>query len=379
MLIRIFDRYIGRQIYSGTATGVIVLSGVMVLANVFKRLDQLLGDTELPVSLVLQFIALIIPFSLIFTIPWAFLTAILLSFGRMSADNEMVSIRMTGTSMPRICAPVFLIAALLCALCFWVNLELAPDAKNRIKRLFYDVALDNPASLFQEGKVLDKFPGFRIYTGKREGNEMRDLQIVELDDLGAKRAKRTIRAKRAELVTKPGVLDFELHLRDAVVESVVQSDTAELVNVDFLRFEETVLTFPLSRLKEKTERVKADMKSTDALWSEVKTGQSSVNQVPLTEQERSVSRTELSKRYSLSLVCLTFVLVGIPLGITAQRRETSIGFAASLITGIIYYAFIIFADNLSEKPATLPHVLMWIPNVLFMGFGAFLFWRLSRK
>ena len=169
MFLRIFDRYIGRQVYSGTLTGVIVLSGVMVLANVFKRLDQLLGDTELPIELVVQFVALIIPFSLIFTIPWAFLTSILLSFGRMSADNEMVSIRMTGTSMPRICAPVFLIAILLSGVCFWVNTEMAPDAKNRIKRLFYDVALDNPASLFQEGKVLSKFPGFRIFTGKREG------------------------------------------------------------------------------------------------------------------------------------------------------------------------------------------------------------------
>ena len=50
MFLRIFDRYIGRQVYSGTLTGVIVLSGVMVLANVFKRLDQLLGDTELPIE-----------------------------------------------------------------------------------------------------------------------------------------------------------------------------------------------------------------------------------------------------------------------------------------------------------------------------------------
>jgi lipopolysaccharide export system permease protein len=99
----------------------------------------------------------------------------------------------------------------------------------------------------------------------------------------------------------------------------------------------------------------------------------------MTDLEKSVARTELSKRYSLSLVCITFVLVGIPLGMTAQRRETSVGFAVSLIVGIVYYAFVIFADNLSENPASQSHILMWIPNVLFMGIGGWLFFRMSRR
>ena len=113
MFLRIFDRYIGRQVYSGTMNGFIVLSAVFVLGTIFKKLDTILGDTELPASLVVRFVGLVIPSTLVFTIPWAFLTAILLSFGRMSADNEMVSIRMAGRSMPRICLPVYIIAILL--------------------------------------------------------------------------------------------------------------------------------------------------------------------------------------------------------------------------------------------------------------------------
>ena len=377
MLIRIFDRYIGRQIYSGTMNGFIVLSAVFVLGTIFKKLDTILGDTELPASLVIRFIGLVIPSTLVFTIPWAFLTSILLSFGRMSADNEMVSIRMSGTSMPRICVPVFAIALLLSGLCFWVNTEVTPDAKSKIKRLFYDVTLDNPASLFQPGKVLDKFPGFRIYTGKREDKEMKDLTIFELE--GSK-PKRVIRAKRATLVTQPGVLDFVLELKDAVVEVPKPAvGAAGIENVDFVRFKETQITFPLSRLKEKTERIKADMKSTPALWGEVRGGISSVTGIPLTVTEMSSSRTELSKRYSLSLVCITFVLVGIPLGITAQRRETSIGFLMSLGAAITYYGFVILAEQMSDNPAAYPQFLMWLPNIVFMSLGGWLFFKLSRK
>lgn len=376
MFLRIFDRYIGRQVYSGTLNGFIVLSAVFVLGTIFKKLDQLLGDTDLPAMLVVRFIGLVIPSTLVFTIPWAFLTAILLSFGRMSADNEMVSMRMTGTSMPRICLPVFIVALMLSGLCFWVNTEVTPDAKSKIKRLFYDVTLDNPASLFQAGKVLEKFPGFRIYTGKREENEMKDLTIIELD--GTK-SKRVIRAKKATLVTTPGVLDFVLDLHDAVIEVPKTAPGVGVDNIDFIRFKETQITFPLSRLKEKTEKVKADMKSTDALWTELKTGINSVTGNKLEKREMSMTRTELSKRYSLSLVCITFTLVGIPLGITAQRRETSIGFLISLAAAITYYGFVILAEQMSDNASAMPHILMWVPNVVFMSLGGALFYKLSRK
>ena len=70
----ILDRYIWRQVLLSTVTGVVMLTGVMVLGNVFKEMERLLGDTAgLPVMVVLQFIGYVIPYSLIFTIPWALL------------------------------------------------------------------------------------------------------------------------------------------------------------------------------------------------------------------------------------------------------------------------------------------------------------------
>ncbi len=359
-----------------TLTGVVVLSGVMVLGNVYKKLDQLLGGTELPLSLVAQFILLVIPFSLIFTIPWAFLTGILLVYGRLSADNELVSMRMTGTSMGRICLPVFLLGAALSAVCYWVNVDVAPAAKNQMKMLFFKVATDDPMSLFQEKRVLDKFPGYRIYTGQRDGDTLRDLTIVEIE--GGK-AKRTIRAREARLEITPGVLDFLLRLKDADVESVKVDSANNIENVDFIHFDETSLTFPLSRLKERTERINASMKSTAMLWGEVSSGMDAVTRVEMDKKAKSSSLTELNKRYSFSLACLTFALVGIPLGVTAQRRETSAGFALSLITALVYMLFILVGDILNDQPGSYPHLLMWAPNVLFLTIGGMLFYRLSRK
>lgn len=385
MPLRIFDRYIWRQVSSSTLTGVLVLTGVMVLGNVFKEMERLLGDTaSLPLLAVAQFITYVIPYSLIFTIPWALLTAILLVFGRMSADNEMTALRMTGMSMPRICAAVFTLSVLMSGVCYLVNVELAPLAKTKIKRLFYDLALDDPAVLFQPGKVLDRFPGYRIFTQEREGNKLKNVEIIQTN-LG--RAERYIRAKRAEVVVTPGVTDFQLHLRNATVETGGgEADTASAggeVNImndlQFLYMGDTAITFPLSKLKEKTERVTSSMKDTSALWSEVNTGISSVDGQPLTEKLISVSRTELSMRYSFSLAAIVFTLVGIPLGITAQRRETSIGFALSLIVAVSYMVFVIFVNGLNERPSVYPHLLMWVPNLIFIGVGSRMFYKLNRR
>lgn len=376
MVPRIFDRYLGKQVLSATLMGVLLLSGVMVLGNVYKKLDELLGGAELPISVIAEFIGLIIPFSLIFTIPWAFLTGILLVFGRLSADNELISLRMTGWSMPRICASVFTMAIVFSGICYWVNISLAPMAKDRMKRMFYQVAMENPAGLFQEGRVLEKVPGFRIYTGGRQGNELHDMEIVELDGT---MARRVIRAKKGLLEMQPGVLDFQMRLYDAHIENITYNPDKSVAKVEFLDAGETSVNFPLSRIEKGGVRVNASMKTTGTLWQEVMSMIDSVTGKPMDKKERSKSLTELNKRYSFSLACFTFALVGIPLGVTAHRRETSSGFALSLITATVYLVFIILADTLNSKPSAMPHLIMWVPNVLFLGIGSWLFYRLSRK
>lgn len=373
MPFRIFDRYLARQIGMATLIGVALLSGVMVLGNVYKKLDELLGNTELPASVMVEFVGLVIPFSLIYTIPWAFLTAILLVFGRLSADNELVSLRMTGMSTPRICLPVFAMAVVLSGVCLWVNVDLAPAAKDRMKRLFYRVVADNPETLFQEGQVLDKMPGLRIYTGKRHGKEMSDLHIMMLDGTAA---TSYIRAKSATLHAEPGSTELLLHLHDETYE---QAPKASETKASAGSFGTKWLTFSLAKLQQDTVRVNASMKSTPALYDEVRTWKDSLSGEALTPVQRSLSFTELSKRFSFSMACITFALVGIPLGVTAQRRDTSSGFALSMATATAYMIFIILAETLGEKPGAMAHLIMWAPNVLFLGMGTWLFRKLCKK
>jgi lipopolysaccharide export system permease protein len=375
--LRIFDTYIARQVLSAVFTGVVVLTGVLVLGNIFKKLDQLLGSTSLPASAVAMFVLYIIPYSLIFTIPWAFLTGILLVFGRLSADNEMTALRMTGMSMPRICLPVFVMALALSGVCYWVNVDLAPFAKAKIKRLFYDVVVQNPAELFQAGKVFDQLPGTRIYTRKRDGAKLHNVEIYKTS---AGFDESYTRADRAYVEYTPGTDEFTLRLEGALVEQRSKAEDVAMINdMKRIYLAKTYVTMSLQQLKEKIQHVNPSMKKTGELWGEIHTGLDCFTGGQMDKRAISSALTEVNMRYSLSLACITFALVGIPLGITAQRRETSIGFALSLVVATAYIVFVIFANTLNDKPGLYPHLLMWVPNVVFLAVGLNLFRKLARK
>jgi lipopolysaccharide export system permease protein len=97
------------------------------------------------------------------------------------------------------------------------------------------------------------------------------------------------------------------------------------------------------------------------------------------KREQSESRTEINKRFSFPFSCLAFAIIGVPLGVTAHRRETSIGFAMGLIVAITYFLFVILGDTLRGSPKFHPELLVWFPNVLFGVLGLALFRRLSRQ
>ena len=97
------------------------------------------------------------------------------------------------------------------------------------------------------------------------------------------------------------------------------------------------------------------------------------------QRERSASRTEINKRFSFPFACIAFAIIVVPLGVTAHRRETSIGFAMGLIIAVSYFLFVIIGDTLRGNPNVHPELLVWFPNVLFIVLGAFLFRRLARQ
>src|SRR5260370_12660741 len=103
--MKLIDKFVSCELLVNVIVAVAVLSLVLVVGNTFRKLLPLLVNHDVPVEYLLAFIAYVFPLSLIFTIPWGLLTAILLVFGRLSADNELIALRANAVSLPRLAVP----------------------------------------------------------------------------------------------------------------------------------------------------------------------------------------------------------------------------------------------------------------------------------
>lgn len=350
--------------------GVALLSLVLVLGNVFKEMLDLLINHNVPLETVLSFVAFVLPFSMTFTIPWGFLTAVLLVFGRLSADNEIIALRSNGVSFGRIFYPVLGVAVLLVGVCLWINIEVAPRAQYAMLSSLFHIATSNPSAMFQADEVVDQFPDRRVYVGAREGDVMKNLIVFEMDDKGI--PSKVVYAKTGTLTSDMQHSRLLLKVEDAHFE---QRDQRQPDNVNLIRqgitMQEGIFPMSLKKLFDEKKKEKPLSSHTlQELFAELAKPDCS---------KRLAFQVEISKRFSLSLAALSFALIAVPLGVTAHRKETSVGFALSLVIAFGYFFFIIVADTFRNNPNAYPLVLIWLPNLFFTGLGLYLFGRLARR
>jgi len=370
--MKLIDRYVGKEILLTGGMAVAVLSLVLVLGNVFKQLFDLLVNQNVPLDFILAFIAYIIPFSLTFTIPWGFLTAVLLVFGKMSAENELIALRATGVSLPRVCYSLFGLSLVCCAICFWINISVAPAAQQKMKEALYNIATSNPIAMFSSDRVIDEFPNTKIYVGRKNGTQLENLVMFGTGKTGD--PLQVVYARKGSLEVDKEKEQVLLKLIDAQIEQRDENHPG-----DFTRVQQGIVAkdipLPIS-LQELYERSKKKRGLTSMTLQELNQMKRDTSRDP---RDISALQTEVNKRWSFSLASLAFALIGVPLSITAHRRETSAGFLFSIIVAFVYFMLGQLADWVKNKPSAHPELLIWMPNLVFIALGIFLFVRLARR
>lgn len=196
-------------------------------------------ENKAPISIVLEFIFQVIPFSLMFSIPWGFLTAVLLVYGRLASDNELTSMRMSGMSLWRLSAPAIAIGIALSGLCYWINIDIAPRAKQSISELLIKAASINPKGLLNEGQAITKFDNLEIYIDKRVDDVIHGMHIYQKAD--DKSPAVAMHSERVTMDFSPEKKTLYLHLinplittqeKDSISQSVTMDEMPLSINLD---------------------------------------------------------------------------------------------------------------------------------------------------
>ena len=158
--------YLLKQVMATLVLTVCVFTAVLLMGNAMKEVLALVVKGQAPLIGIAKAFGLLIPFVISFSLPMGLLTAMLLVFGRFSADQELMAARTAGVSLISLVTPILLFSVALSGLSALINLKIAPECRASYKSLIYDLAISNPATLLSENTFVTEVPGHVIYIGK---------------------------------------------------------------------------------------------------------------------------------------------------------------------------------------------------------------------
>lgn len=369
--MRISDRYIGKQVLLGTLYAVLVLGLVLVLGNLFKKIQPLLVDQKAPLELVLRFVISVLPLSLMYTVPWGFLSAVLLVFGRLSAHQEITSFRVAGVSLVRLSAPVFVIGALLSLGSLWLNINVVPRSKASSVQLLYEQATRDPDTLLKPGVVQGDFKGdgsevLKVLIEGKSGEWVEGFHFYGLPKSNAEDASRTyVHAARAALSVDEPNSQLRVKLENAYFETRKPDGRIELA----VAGNAEPLLIDLKNPKKRKTR--ASIMTNEEILAAV------ADDMNYTPAKKVRMRSEITKRYSFSMACLAFAFIAVPLGLGSRRSDTSTGLILSLLIGTGYFLVTMLSEQFETDAAAT--MVLWAPNAACVLLGLFLFRRARFK
>ena len=384
--LKTLQTYLTRQVLASLLITVLVFTFVLLMGNALKEMLQFLGRVRLGV--VAEAFGLLLPFVLVFALPMGMLTATLLIFGRFSADQEYTAARASGISLMSLVSPILLLSIALCGVSAMLNLEIGPRSRVAYTTLRYKLGIQLSSSYLPEKTFIKSFPNYIFYVGRNRGGELEDILVFALKN--ETNIDYRVRAPRGKMSVDAPNHRLNLSLFDAKVVTLAQAERDETLAGDF--------EVPLQIESESNSffRAKIDDMTFTQLRDELRDLERRLNlPAPLktmTPEQRQARKREfdelrkdlgpvifnMHRQVAYSFACFGFTLVGIPLGIRVQRRETNIGIAIALILVAVYYSFIVLGQSLNTRPEFLPNLIVWIPNFLFQGVGGFLLWRANR-
>jgi lipopolysaccharide export system permease protein len=232
--VKIISKYILREHVGPFIFALTALTSLMILNFISRQFGELVGK-GLPASVIGEFFALSVPFTVALTLPMSVLVAVLYAFSRLAAENEVTALKASGVSPWRLVTPALVWGLFMSLFLLWFNDQVLPRANFRLKTLQDDIAQTKPTFLLkpqvinavQEGK-------FYLKAGRIDQSNGRMREVV-IYDLADPTRRRTIYADRGLIELASNKKDLDLELYYGQMQTVATDKPGQLDRLFFNR------------------------------------------------------------------------------------------------------------------------------------------------
>lgn len=173
--MKTLQRYILLELAGPFVISLSLLTFILFMRHMIFLFPKIAGK-NLESSIIIEVIVLSLPFIIALVLPMAVLVAVIMSFGRFSADNEVTALRALGVPAHRLMVSPMIAAFCLMLISIWFNDRVLPESNHRYKGLLMDIAYLKPTVNLREGVIMDDFGGMGILVHRiREAKGLRNL------------------------------------------------------------------------------------------------------------------------------------------------------------------------------------------------------------
>lgn len=363
----LLDRYLLRNFMEPFLLAVGAILGIWLIFDLNDHGADFLHN-GVGAARVAGFYLLQMPQILLLALPFAMLLALLFSCGRMSRNNEIISMLASGRSLGRVLLPLFAVGAAISCLCLVLNYELAPRAEAAKREALENIrrtkGLDAPRDQIEAHLFRDRIGG-RTWFVKRmrpSSSVLEGVQVRQQDEQG--NITRKWYAAKAIHDPATGRWTFQ---RGVIIDL---NPEGEVLKVD--DFEDKGQRQVDHWLETPWRIASSRLDSLQLTTPELEEYLANNHDFPAVQL--APFRTTLCDRWALPWSCLVAVLIGAPLSVVFSRRGNLQGaglaillFALTLPIRSLFLAL----GKVGRIPA---EAAAWTPQAMFCCIGLFLFW-----
>ncbi len=363
------NTYIFLELVPPFAISLFFLTFVFLMTRI-PEITNMVVNYNTDVTDILMLIGFTIPRFMEFTIPMSAMISILLTFMRMSGENEIVALKGAGVSLYKLLPPVLIFALLATILNLWVTVYGVSWGKLSLKKKSIEIARSSIDAALQERQFNSQLTDIMIYVSYVD-MKTRDLKDVFIEDRRTPGVISISVAPKGKLIRQDDEKVYTIRLYDGMINQV-NSDDNNVTNINFGHYDINIDLMSMQKGGSKKLRKDLDELSLHELVQHIKAGIKN-------PARRSEALMVLHEKFSIPFACLSLGLLAFPLGIQSNSLRRSSGFSMGIFFFLLYYFLLAAGWSAGETGHYPPFIGMWLPNVVMGVAGVYLLVRNAKE